>query len=505
MNIKELVLNNWDKENFMRLALNKEHKNAIIKETEFLDKHYSKVPLRTRAYCIKNDILDDDIPKCYCGKPVALNVTDNKTVFRTYCSESCHKKAPKIDSEALGRLSSYEWLYNERIELQKSIEDIAFSLNVSTQPVVTWLEHHKLNDLVDARRRNNQANTILKSKDKLEELYTQGLTCQEIAESVSTTKSTVSRWFSIHGIEARPSNSYERTINKVSKEEQSLVYYIKSVYSGVVQTSVRSILNGKELDIYIPEFNLAIEYNGLYSHYYKPWEEKESLIKGPAYHLNKTVLCEQQGIQLLQFYSDEWNNKQSIVKSFIANKLKLNTTIYARKCNIVEVGASTKNNFLRDNHLQGEDKSRIKLGLVYDNELVSIMTFNKSRFSKNYEWELTRFCTKLNHNVVGGFSKLLNYFISHYPGSIVSYADRRYSMGDLYLKNNFELVSTNKPSYYYVNKNCVQRFNRMKFQKKFIGAIDCTEYEKARELGYNKIYDCGTLTFVLRQKNKGPV
>lgn len=138
------------------------------------------------------------------------------------------------------------------------------------------------------------------------------------------------------------------------------------------------------------------------------------------------------------------------------------------------------------------------MGLTYNNELVCVMTFCKSRFNSSYEWELSRFSAKQGINVVGGFSKLLKWFREQYGGNIVSYADRRYSNGNVYLKNGFNIVRTNSPSYYYVDKNCLKRFNRMMFQKKLIGAYDCTEYDKAREMGYNKIFDCGTICFGLQ-------
>jgi hypothetical protein len=147
--------------------------------------------------------------------------------------------------------------------------------------------------------------------------------------------------------------------------------------------------------------------------------------------------------------------------------------------------------------MQGEDKSKIKLGLIYENDLMCVMTFTHSRFNKKYQWELSRFCTKSGYNVVGGFSKLLTYFRKFNIGSIISYADLRYSDGNVYQKNGFDLIHINSPSYYYVDKGYLKRYNRMGFQRKHIGAYDCTEYEKARELGYNKIFDCGTLAFGL--------
>ncbi len=388
-----------------------------------------------------------------------------------------------------------EWLFEQRITLKKAIETIGDELGVSHVSVDKWLKKHGIKNLVDARRRNLAATEIFNDKEKLSELYNSGMTCEQIAESFNTTKGTVSRWLVYHDIERRPPNSYERTINKVSGEERELIDFIGEIYQDEIITSNRSVLNGRELDIYLPKHNLAIEYNGLYSHSYKPWEERESLAKGPNYHLSKTVDCKKLGIQLIHIFSDEWNYRQAIVKSILKSKLGINERIYARKCSIVEVDIDSKNIFLNDNHIQGEDKSSIKLGLEYEGVLMCLMTFNRSRFNKNYQWELVRFCNTSGINVVGGFSRLLSYFRTNFEGSIISYADRRYSDGGVYFKNGFELIRVNKPGYYYVDKNYLIRHNRMKFQKKLIGAYDCTEYEKAREMGFNKIFDCGSLSF----------
>jgi len=253
---------------------------------------------------------------------------------------------------------NYEFLHQEKIVKQKSIEQIAEEHKISITPVVKYLKKHNLYQLNDARRRNTKANQVLENKEALISLYETN-TMESIAETLGTTKGTVSRWFQVHHIEAKPSNSYERKIKKVSNEEQELYEFIKIIYNGEIQQSNRSILNGKELDIYIPDKNLAIEYNGLYSHYYRPWEDKEGLKKDSKYHLYKTLECERQGIQLLQFYSDEWNFKSNILKNIIQSKLGLNQKIYARKCKIVEVNTYTKNSFLNEYHIQGEDKSSV--------------------------------------------------------------------------------------------------------------------------------------------------
>ena len=499
MNLVEHLKENWDKSSFMKISLNQSIRKEIEESTRFLNQYYSSVSLRTRAYVLVNEITENTIPKCKCncGKVCAIDKSYAERGFRSYANPSCSRRSKTIQFESKQKLEDYEWIYNQRITQKKSIEQIAKELNISTIPVAKYLKNHNLHDLMDSRRRNSYSVSILSDKNKLEEIYNSGITCEQIADKLGITKSTVSRWLNIYDIKTRESNSYERKIKKISKEENTLYEYIKSIYDGNIIQSNRSILSGKELDIYLPDYKIAIEYNGLYSHQHRPSETKECLIKGKSYHLQKTLDCAKQGIHLLQFYSDEWLLKKDIVKSVIASKLNLNQKIFARKCEKIIIETHQKNNFLNDNHIQGEDKSKIKLGLLYEDDLVCVMTFCKSRFNKNYKWELSRFSNKMGINVIGGFSKLLKWFRKDYDGNIVSYADRRYSNGNVYLKNGFENIRVNSPSYYYIDKNCNKRYNRMMFQKKLIGAYDCTEYEKAREMGYNKIYDCGTICFGL--------
>ena len=195
---------------------------------------------------------------------------------------------------------------------------------------------------------------------------------------------------------------------------------------------------------------LAFEFNGVYWH--------NELYKNKNYHLEKTEKCLKQGIQLIHIWEDDWNYKQEIVKSMILNKLgKTHNKIYARKCEIKEINNNKLiKKFLDQNHIQGSIGSFIKMGLFYDNELVSLMTLGKKRkfmnsSSKDGEWELLRFCNKLNTNVIGGASKLFKYFIKKYnPKEIITYADRSYSNGNLYKQLGFNFLHKTEPNYYYV-------------------------------------------------------
>jgi len=285
--------------------------------------------------------------------------------------------------------------------------------------------------------------------------------------------------------------------SSISKDEIEINDFINGLGLETKQSSM-SIINPYQLDIFIPSHNIAIEYNGLYWH--------NELSVGKDYHLTKTDLCEAKGIQLIHIFEDEWLNKKDIVKSRLESIFGLvKNKIYARKCEIREVNSIDSNLFLENNHLQGGVNVKIRLGLYYDNELVSLMLFNKPRIGigSQYEgYELSRFCNKLNYNVAGGASKLLKYFIKKYnPYKIISYADRRWSTGELYEKLGFTATHINKPNYWYVvGKERKHRFGFRKNRLKDIGydVINKTEREITLENGIYRIYDCGTICFELK-------
>ena len=179
-------------------------------------------------------------------------------------------------------------------------------------------------------------------------------------------------------------------------------------------------------------------------------------------------------------------------------------TIYGRKTKIREVSSKDSKEFLQNNHIQGNVNASIRLGLYYNHELVSLMTFGKKRkalgsSSEESEYEMYRFCNKLNTNVVGGASKLFKYFVNnHTPKSVLSFADRRYFDGNLYSKLGFDFVGETQPNYYYFKG--LERHHRFKFRKDVLvkEGYDSSKTEKQImiERGYYRIYDCGNLKYI---------
>jgi len=267
-------------------------------------------------------------------------------------------------------------------------------------------------------------------------------------------------------------------------------------------TNKRNIIPPYEIDIFIPEKNIAIEYHGLYWHSEQRLKDRD----GKNYHLNKLKLAQQNNIRLIQIFEDEFLNKKEIVLNRIKHMLGIyERKIGGRQTTIKEISLKEKREFFNSYHIQGDDNSSIKLGAFYKNELISVMTFGKKRVAlgnKKQGFELLRFATKEGVLGQGIASKLLHYFIENYnPESIITYSDKRWNLGNLYKQLGFEYSHTSSPNYWYViNKERKHRFGYRKQElskrlKTFNPKL--TEYENMQVNGYDRIWDCGNDVFIL--------
>lgn len=243
-----------------------------------------------------------------------------------------------------------------------------------------------------------------------------------------------------------------------------------------------------ELDIWVESKNVAIEVDGIYYHSTNNGFDKNM-------HLSKTLACENLGIRLIHITDWEWRNHQDICKSIISSALGIyETKIYARQCEIKEVSQNDCDNFLNINHIQGKVKATCRLGLYYKNELVQLICIGKSRFKKD-EYELLRMCTKLNTQVIGGFSKLMKY--QPYD-ELISYIDISKFNGSSYMNTNWTYVNSSGPSYAYYKDNT--KLNRVSAQKHKLDELlgkeynpNETEVQNMIRCGWLQVYDCGTL------------
>lgn len=250
----------------------------------------------------------------------------------------------------------------------------------------------------------------------------------------------------------------------------------------------------KEIDIFLPEAGVGIEFNGLYYH--------SSRTRPRSYHLAKHNEAKELGIRLVQIFSDEWEKRPEVVKQYLLNSLGYGLlSVPARKCEFAEVSLKEANEFYDEHHIQGKCGHGISFALTHNNVVVAVMTFSKraSRRSKgaDSEWELVRFASSVR--VVGGASRLLKHLIKATGAqSVVSYSDNRLFSGGVYERLGFEKEGVSAPDYMYVSQNGAERMHKSRFQRKHLPKLlgdkfdpAKTERENCEAAGFYQIFNCG--------------
>jgi len=325
---------------------------------------------------------------------------------------------------------------------------------------------------------------ILFNKEMMKSLYENNGSLKKVAESLNVSEETIRRRLKEHGI--------KRTIKSISLPEKELLDFIKDHYKGEVLINDRSILKGKEIDIYIPALKLAIEFNGIYWH---------SIIhKDKYYHANKTIECMNNGIRLIHIWEDEWSLKKDQIKSKLLYLLgKSNTpTVYARNSKVkTDINSNMVKKLMETHHIQGFVGANKHIGLVDENNiLVAVMSLKYN----NDDIEIVRYATSCK--VVGGFSKLLSFVEkNNVYKTITTYASLDKSYGELYEKTGFEKLYITEPAMFYVDVKKVIRHRREKFMKHKLKYLlenfdpSLTEWENLERHGIFRLYDSGLIKY----------
>ena len=288
-------------------------------------------------------------------------------------------------------------------------------------------------------------------------------------------------------------------MGNASLAETELLDYIKSIYDGEIETGDRSIISPLELDIVIPDKHIAIEFNGVF------WHSDFNPRMCKTYHRDKSLKCIDKGYQLLHIWEDDWYNRKDIIKDYIKSKLGLcSKRIYARKCRVREIDAHTARLFVDSNHIQGYSNATYKIGLFYDDALVSVMLVGKLRDMmgskpKEGHYQIYRVVSREDTEVVGGFSKMLKYFERTYnPECIITYGDLCYTLGNVYLKCGFTDEGLSSPCYSWQINGV--RYHRSNFMKCKLEECkkdpSLTEDHVMRSRHAYKVWDAGKIKFV---------
>lgn len=287
------------------------------------------------------------------------------------------------------------------------------------------------------------------------------------------------------------------TNNYTSADEKDVAEFVRSLGFDVEENNTNTVKNRNhkffELDVFVPSKMVAFDYNGVYWH--------SSLFKDKEYHMRKSDCCREAGVRLVHIFEDLWYSKRDIYKSIICASLGVfQRRIYARKCEVRQISSDLYKEFLQENHLQGPVNSSLRLGLFYEDELVQVAGWGKSRFGKD-EIELHRMCSLLNTQVIGGFSKLIK---ASNLDSFISYVDLSIHDGHGYLNSGFEVIDKTDPGYVYIKdgiRHSRQEFQKWKLEEK-LEKFDpnLSEYENMVNNRYFRVFDSGNLKVIYRRQ-----
>lgn len=484
--------------------LNKPDKSGYLSREEYVLKNYKALYDYIIKFAIENNLenLDfnakkwhtqynvKDIKKCVCGKNIKWK---NATVgYLNYCSVKCGRSNESKEKYKKTMLERYGVDHNSKTE------DYIVKKN-KTMLERYGVTHHSLIE-------KNQ-NKIIKDRiEKIEKFIQED---GKIIEAISKNEIKIlcnhckkEYVLNYHFLYQRTNVNFHKfnpCINcnprkNTSYPEEELYIFLKNNCNYNIIRNDRTQISPKELDVYIPELQLAIELNGLYFH--------STLFKDKNYHFDKWKKCQEKNIKLVQIWEDDWFFKNDIIKSRLLNLInKKNNIIYARKTILKSVNKKETDSFLKENHLQGSCVFKFSYGLYSNDDLVSIMTFGACRKvnhqnKKENEYELLRFCSKKNTNVVGAANKIFNYFVkNHNPISIISYANLEWGESSVYSKMNFKFDKISEPGYFYYISNKGVREHRFNWTKNKLISLgydkNKTEEEIMIELGNYKCYNSG--------------
>lgn len=312
-----------------------------------------------------------------------------------------------------------------------------------------------------------------------------------IARLLGVDKETVTNRFNKFGIQ---SVKYK---NIPSEQNEVVAMLMSAGVANIIENSTL-LTYPKQIDILLPDYKIAIEYCGLY------WHSTSQERITPTYHKKKMEQCSKAGYRLITLYADEWLNHTQLVTNKLLNILGINDLgqkINARSCTIQPIERTVKKAFLDKHHIQQDGPSSINYGLFHNGSMVACMGFISLKDGK---YLLSRFAT--SSHVRGGFSKLLKHFTKHHMWStITSFADLRWSVGNVYQQNGFVLDGITAPSYEYTKgkvRHHKFNFRRQHLARHLADKFDASlsESENMKQAGWYKIYDCGKQRWVMHNK-----
>jgi DNA-binding transcriptional MerR regulator len=444
------------------------------------------------------DNLDRQVPLC---RECNINEVSfsRQRGFTTFCSVKCSLKYNNRNNNAVKNKKRSEKVNQERLEVLETaaqyyvdntikISDVSRMFSLPYSALRTYLSKNNLikksnQHIFKTKKFMDTVDERLVDEQFLKQCRDSGLSLKDVAKMLNVAPNTVR----LYALEKNVRFDSE------TEAEREVLEFLKQYDPDTQKT--RKVIKPYEIDVYSSKYNLGIEIHGEFWH-----NEDRAPIQ---YHLSKQKMAENNNIKLMQIYLYEWVAKKTILQSMILSNLGISHKVHARKLKFTKLDKKEAKSFFENNHLQGWLKCSHVFGLVdNNNEIMSAISFGKSRFDKSCDFELLRFCNKLGHNIVGGFSRLMvNAEKELNFSSIITYSHRRMFSGRVYEVYGFEKIKATRPGYFWYNiknKNIIQRYSTQKHKLK----THLSEIEYMKMLDYRRVFDCGQFVYKYNKQKK---
>jgi len=460
------------------LTLSKSERLQLTDATSFL----TKATTMQRAWHVIHNT--QSLPLCTCGKKLSWRTQLFK--YSTFCSSTCAYKDGGVQHKKretnISRYGSPSPFGSTNIQ-HKAANTVRLRYNVNNVSQIPAV--------IEGKKLKQTRKFSVEEVSSFKTLIDRNLTQQAIGDVVGCAQPTVSKIFNRLDLHTKR--------NTMSTMQSDITKFVQELIPDKsIKTDCATVIAPYHVDIFIPEIKIAIEVNGTFWHSQLSGRDNK-------YHQQKMLMCRNKGIQLIQISDSDWRTKKSIVESRLSYLLsEPKYRFYGRKCEAREISVKEANGFCDSHHLQGSHSASCNYGLYHEGELVVVMTFSRARFSKQYQYEMVRFCVRQNTVVVGAMSKLVKTFVRLNPvKSIGTYADLKWGLGS-YGNAGFKHIHNSTPDYHYFLRNgdTTILFSRNKFQKHKLASQlpnfnpQLTEWENMQAHGYDRIWGCGHALWV---------
>ena len=442
--------------------------HEVLRLTAFLDDVYRDVSFAQRIWHLKND--DFNIQLCpVCSTPIGWDARHRR--YARFCSSQCWYIQVKTEDEQQKRRQ--KTLERFGVEEYGLSEEYRTKMKASTE-----IRRQKQNERFYRMSLDRYAGIDdveyvgYKGTQQNPRLYVHTFKCKKCNNEFDIWNSKTYRVE--RGLPLCPICNVKH--GTTSLAEKQLVDFIRSVYDGRIEENTKAVIPPQELDVYLPDLNLAVEYNGLWFH--------SSLFLPDNYHRDKTEECQRQGVRLIHVFEDDWMYRRAIMEDILRTVINPHhrQRVYARRCSIETLGLQQTNDFLERNHLQGGVLTQtVAYGLMFDGTLVALVSFVRYRDG----YVLQRYSVRLGFTVLGAFSRLLCHFIrQHSPQKITTYCDKSVFTGDIYRRADFQHIRTNRPQFTFLDVQHHRRLPKQILRRRGTG------YRRQQD-PMPRVYGCG--------------